>query len=86
MPIERRRNHVPNPAHAPAATLAANQAEHAQALDVIWGCEAIAAVIRRPVRATYHLLQKQHLPARKVGSNWVAERGALLRHLSGGVS
>jgi hypothetical protein len=50
---------------------------------VVWGAEAIAKTIRRPTRAVYHLLQKDLLPARKVGANWVASRAALLRYFSG---
>lgn len=47
--------------------------------ELVWGAEAIAAFIGRPVRATFHMLEKGELPARKVGQRWVAERGQLIR-------
>lgn len=48
-------------------------------LDLVWGAGAIAEVIGRSARATFHMLEKGELPAKKVGGRWVAERGALLR-------
>lgn len=47
-------------------------------LTLVWGAEAIAAVIGRSARATFHMLEKGELPAKKVGGRWVAERGKLL--------
>jgi len=44
---------------------------------LIWGAANIAREIGRPVRATFHLLEKGHLPARKVGGQWVADRAVL---------
>ena len=38
----------------------------------IWGAEAIAHEINKPVRATYHLLEQGLLPAKKVGGSWVS--------------
>jgi hypothetical protein len=49
--------------------------------DYLWGCAAIAAVIERNKRQTFHLLESGSLPARKVGATWVAKR-AELRDLS----
>jgi hypothetical protein len=38
---------------------------------VVWGAKEIAATINRPVRATYHLLEKDCVPgARKIGGRW----------------
>jgi hypothetical protein len=37
----------------------------------LWGAAAIAKVINRPTRATFHLLEKGLLPARKLGGSWV---------------
>ncbi|MDX0487664.1 DNA-binding protein [Sinorhizobium medicae] len=48
-------------------------------LDLVWGGEAIAKVIGRTPRITFHLLEKGELPAKKVGNRWVADRGKLLR-------
>jgi len=55
-------------------------------LDVIWGGRAIAKVIGRSPRITFHLLEKGELPAKKVGGRWVAERGQLLRFFQGGAA
>ena len=50
----------------------------APAADLIWGCAAIAAAIGRNQQATFHLLENQLLPARKVGGRWVASRRKLI--------
>ncbi|WP_181166176.1 MULTISPECIES: DNA-binding protein [unclassified Mesorhizobium] len=47
-------------------------------IDLVWGCAAIARVIRRTPRQTFHLLESGSLPAKKVGGRWVIERGKLL--------
>ena len=49
------------------------------ASDLIWGVEEIAEAIGREERATYHLLSKGQLPARKVGGRWVASRDRLMK-------
>lgn len=49
----------------------------ADRLDVLWGVAEIAAYIGRTERATHHLLDRRHLPARKVGGRWVASRDEL---------
>ncbi len=51
--------------------------------DIIWGGENIAKVIHRSIRATFHMLEQGHLPARKVGRLWSASRRRLLAHLAG---
>jgi hypothetical protein len=48
------------------------------AMDLIWGAEAIAKFIGRSTRSTFHMLDNEELPAKKVGGRWVAERGKLL--------
>jgi hypothetical protein len=53
------------------------------ALNLVWGAEAIAAVIGRTPRQTFHLLDGGQLPARKVGGRWVAERGKLVAFFLG---
>jgi len=55
----------------------------APAADLIWGCAAIAAAIGRNQQATFHLLENQLLPARKVGGRWVASRRKLIDALVG---
>jgi hypothetical protein len=52
------------------------------AADILWGVDAIASAINRPVRATYHILEGGHLPAKKVGGRWVANRQSLIDALS----
>jgi hypothetical protein len=38
---------------------------------IAWGAPQIAAVISRPLRATYHMLENGTLPgARKIGGKW----------------
>ncbi|TIP42437.1 MAG: DNA-binding protein [Mesorhizobium sp.] len=49
--------------------------------DLVWGCAAIARVIRRTQRQTFYMLENGTLPAKKVGGRWVSERGKLLAHL-----
>ncbi|MCO6386218.1 DNA-binding protein [Aliihoeflea sp. 40Bstr573] len=48
------------------------------ALDLVWGIEAIARLIGRTERQTYHMLRTGNLPAKQVGNRWVAERGKLV--------
>jgi hypothetical protein len=50
----------------------------AGASDLVWGAGGIAEVIGLPRAAVYHKLDRGHLPARKVGSQWVASRKRLL--------
>jgi len=58
-----------------------NQSPH-ESPDVIWGAEAIGKEINRTPRQTWHLLEKGHLPARKIGGLWAASRTALRRTFS----
>jgi hypothetical protein len=55
-------------------------------LDIVWGVPAIAKVINRTPRQTYHILNAGHLPAKKVGDQWTASPSALRRHLLGEVA
>ncbi|RVD21016.1 DNA-binding protein [Mesorhizobium sp. M4B.F.Ca.ET.017.02.2.1] len=47
-------------------------------IDLVWGCAAIARVIRRTPRQCFYMLENGTLPAKKVGGRWVIERGKLL--------
>lgn len=49
-------------------------------LDLVWEVDAIAKLIKRTNRQTYHMLATGQLPAKKVGGKWVSSRGALLNH------
>ena len=52
--------------------------ETPDSLDLAWGAVAIAKVIGRNRRQTFHMLEKGMIPAaKKVGGRWVAERGKL---------
>jgi hypothetical protein len=41
--------------------------------DIVWGAEAIAAVIRVTQRRAFYLLENGSLPAKKLGGRWVGE-------------
>jgi hypothetical protein len=45
--------------------------------DLIWGVAGIAREIGRNVRQTFHLLENDRLPARKIGGRWCASRSGL---------
>ncbi|MDG4908442.1 DNA-binding protein [Mesorhizobium sp. WSM4898] len=46
-------------------------------IDLVWGAENIGKEINRKPRQTFHMLEQGLLPAKKVGNQWVAERGRL---------
>ena len=54
-----------------------------EAPDVLWGADEIGRTIGKPIRATFHLLEAGHLPARKIGGRWCASRRKLLEALIG---
>ena len=58
-------------------------ASEGNGLDLIWGGEEIAKLIGRSPRATFGMLEKGELPAKKVGSRWVAERNRLVAFFTG---
>ena len=47
-------------------------------LDLIWGAEEIGKVIGRSARATFDMLEKSQLPAKKVNGRWVIARQKLI--------
>lgn len=49
-----------------------------EALDLVWGAEAIAKVIGRTATQTHYLLRTGKLPAKQVGERWVASRAKLV--------
>lgn len=51
--------------------------------DLIWGASAIAKEIGRSERATFYMLDKGELPAKKVGGRWVTTKAKLRKHLAG---
>jgi hypothetical protein len=46
-------------------------------MNLVWGAGAIAEAIGTTPRKTFHLLEAGHIPAKKVGNRWVADRKAL---------
>ena len=54
-----------------------------ETLDLLWGAAAIGAFLNLNRRQSYHCLENDQLPARKVGDKWVASRDALRRHILG---
>lgn len=52
--------------------------ENEAKIDLIWGAEAIAKLIGRTPRVTFHLLTAGAIPAKKVGDRWVVERSKLI--------
>lgn len=59
------------------------QPDTADKLDLVWGAAAIAALIGKTPRATFHILEQGQIPCRKVGAQWVASRKALVQHFEG---
>ena len=54
--------------------------------DLVWGAKQIAKEIKRDTRQTFYLLEKGHIStAKKVGDQWVAERGKLREHFLKGM-
>jgi hypothetical protein len=51
--------------------------------EILWGAAEIGRVIGKPPRATFHLLERGLLPAKKVGKQWCASRHKLLHALTG---
>lgn len=47
-------------------------------LDLIWGAEEIGKAIGRSTRATFDMLDKGQLPAKKVNGRWVVARDKLV--------
>jgi hypothetical protein len=52
--------------------------ERNENIRLVWGGTEIAKIIGRSARATFHMLEKGELPAKKVGGRWVAERTKLI--------
>jgi hypothetical protein len=48
------------------------------ALDLLWGAEEIGKAIGRSTRATFDMLDKGELPAKKVNGRWVISRQKLI--------
>jgi hypothetical protein len=52
-------------------------------LKPVWGAEKISEFLRVPLRKGYYLLEKELIPARKVGKNWVSTERELEDFLLG---
>lgn len=55
-----------------------NENEGSATLDLVWGAEAIGKAIGRTTRATFDMLDKGELPAKKVNGRWVIARSKLI--------
>ncbi|RWD23056.1 MAG: DNA-binding protein [Mesorhizobium sp.] len=58
------------------------QTDQPDNLDLLWGASSIASFLSMSRRQAFHLLENGKLPARKLGSKWVASRSALQRHFA----
>jgi hypothetical protein len=54
--------------------------EETNQLDLLWGASAIAAYIGVDQRQAFWMLEKGRLPAKRIGSRWVASRSNLQKH------
>lgn len=52
--------------------------DKAEKIPLLWGVSAIAGEIGRTPRQTHHMLEQGHLPAKKVGGRWCANRADLV--------
>lgn len=59
------------------------QTTEAATIDLVWGAKDIGKEINKKPRQTFHMLESGLLPARKVGNQWVAERGKLRAFFTG---
>ena len=67
--------------------MSTNQISQSTDLDTpVWGAAAIARVINRTERQAFHLLERGHLPADKVGKLWVSTPRKLLARVLGEVA
>lgn len=51
-------------------------------LDLIWGAKAIAKEMNAPERRVYYMLERRKIPAKKIGTLWVASRKGLRAHFA----
>jgi hypothetical protein len=62
-----------------------NESNRALAEDLLWGVAAIAAEIGRTERQTYHMIEADKLPVKRLGPKIiVASRAELRAYLTGG--
>ena len=52
-------------------------------LDVVWGAEGVAPIIKRSERQARHLLKRGIIPNRRVGRTFVTTRGEIIEALLG---
>ena len=53
-------------------------------LDLVWGAAAIAALIGKTRRATFHMLEQGQIPgAKKIGAQWVVSRKVVREYFEG---
>lgn len=54
------------------------ESDNEKGLDLIWGAEDIGKAIGRSTRATFDMLDKGEIPAKKVNGRWVVSRQKLI--------
>ena len=52
-------------------------------LDVVWGAEGVAPIIKRSERQARYLLKAGIIPSRRVGRSFVTTRGEIIAALLG---
>ena len=52
-------------------------------LDVVWGAEGVAPIIKRSERQARYLLKAGIIPSRRVGRSYVTTRGEIVAALLG---
>jgi hypothetical protein len=52
-------------------------------LDLLWGASAIAAYIGVDQRRAFYVLEEGRIPAKRIGSRWVASCQKLREHFLG---
>ncbi|NRF08692.1 helix-turn-helix domain-containing protein [Agrobacterium pusense] len=55
-----------------------NETEPNDDLDLLWGAEEIGKALGRSMRATYEILDKGEIPAKKLNGRWVISRKRLV--------
>lgn len=65
----------------PTATPARKAEPASVASDLIWGAEDIGREIGGPTKKVFCLLERGHIPAKKVDGLWVASRATLREYL-----
>ena len=61
----------------------ADASDETSPLDVVWGAEGVAPIIRRTERQARYLPKSGIIPSRRVGRSYVTTRGEIIAALIG---